>query len=264
MRMVRRLPTVLPPVLSALLLSGCSYVHFGKQPPATAHTQLVEENSALRQQIADLAAQAAAVSDPVPATALPVDTDPADASDLAGKLATALRSFSLLQEENTRLQSVADQLASEKAALEAQLAATTTQAASLNEQLTTTAATARLVEGLRTQLRQTQDQLNALIAEYSQLRTRFALGSPAPGTTLGVPTRPGPAGSAPSISEAVAPVDLKTAEPRTHTVLEGETLSHIARRYYGDAQRWPEILQANRTRLADDRSLRIGMKLLIP
>ncbi|MBV5335581.1 LysM peptidoglycan-binding domain-containing protein, partial [bacterium] len=53
-------------------------------------------------------------------------------------------------------------------------------------------------------------------------------------------------------------------EPRLHTVVEGDTLSKIARQYYGDSQRWPVILEANRTLLKDDRSLRFGLKLIIP
>ena len=69
----------------------------------------------------------------------------------------------------------------------------------------------------------------------------------------------------PSVGESISEVEIGDWRKKVgDAVLEGETLSHIARRYYGDAQRWPEILQANRTRLADDRSLRIGMKLLIP
>jgi nucleoid-associated protein YgaU len=49
-----------------------------------------------------------------------------------------------------------------------------------------------------------------------------------------------------------------------HTVVSGDTLSRIARQYYGDSRRWPEILEANRFQLTDDRSLRLGMKLRLP
>jgi nucleoid-associated protein YgaU len=46
--------------------------------------------------------------------------------------------------------------------------------------------------------------------------------------------------------------------------VEGDTLSKIARRYYGSADRWPEILQANRDVLRDERNLPVGAALRIP
>ena len=184
-----------------------------------------------------------------------------------------MRSYRLLQDENDQLKATADKLAADKANLESQLASSNNNATVLNDQLTTTTATARLVEGLRTQLRQTQDQLNALIVEYTQLRTRAALGAQTSASGLAVPTRPGTPTALLSTSPerlraaAQTPVDLQTpalVETRTHTVADGDTLSKIARQYYGDSQRWPEILTANRAQLPDDRSLRVGMKLRIP
>jgi len=180
-------------------------------------------------------------------------------ASLEDQLATALRSYQLLQEENDQLRQLAATLATERDLLKSQLAGATTNAAALSEQLTASEATARLVETLRTQLRQTQDQLQAIIAEHSQLRTRMAIASSPPGSLTVVPARPVPAPPPPA-----APVDLRTPERVIHTVAEGETLSGIARQYYRDGQRWPEIFAANRTLLADERTLRIGMQLHIP
>jgi nucleoid-associated protein YgaU len=57
-----------------------------------------------------------------------------------------------------------------------------------------------------------------------------------------------------------------TADPaqtgRTHVVVKGETLAGIAKRYYGDARRWPEIAQRNH--VTDPGALRIGQRLSIP
>jgi len=50
--------------------------------------------------------------------------------------------------------------------------------------------------------------------------------------------------------------------PRTHLVVRGDTLAAIAKRYYGDARRWPAIAEANR--VTDPKSLKVGQKLLIP
>ncbi len=197
---------------------------------------------------------------PVPAAA-EVPAESVRLAETQDKLSTALRSFSLVQKENDRLLADSRRLTEINTSLVAQLAEARAQITALQEQLATTSATAAQVEILRTQLRQTQDQINALTAENTELRTRLAITSAPPGSTLGVPTRPGSSAAA---SPAPAVADLKTPEPRLHTVVEGDTLSKIARQYYGDSKRWPEILEANRDQLADERSMRFGIKLRIP
>jgi hypothetical protein len=52
--------------------------------------------------------------------------------------------------------------------------------------------------------------------------------------------------------------------PRFHVVRPGETLSRLALRYYGRANRWPEIHGANRARLPNPNRLAIGLLLEIP
>jgi nucleoid-associated protein YgaU len=44
----------------------------------------------------------------------------------------------------------------------------------------------------------------------------------------------------------------------------GDTLTRIALRYYGNANRWPEILAANRDVLRSERDLFAGRVLRIP
>ncbi len=214
---------------------------------------------------ASLTAQTPAADAPAPAPAPAAAEAPAESARLADtedRLSTALRSFSLMQKENDRLLADSRRLTDANTSLVAQLAEARAQITALQEQLATVSATAAQVEILRTQLRQTQDQINALTAENTELRTRLAITSAPPGSTLGVPTRPGSSAAAASPAPAVA--DLKTPEPRLHTVVEGDTLSKIARQYYGDSKRWPEILEANRDQLADERSMRFGIKLRIP
>ncbi|WP_222937508.1 LysM peptidoglycan-binding domain-containing protein [Spartinivicinus ruber] len=48
----------------------------------------------------------------------------------------------------------------------------------------------------------------------------------------------------------------------THTVVAGDTLGRIAKQYYGDAMRYPEIAKANH--LEDINRLEIGQQLVIP
>ena len=51
---------------------------------------------------------------------------------------------------------------------------------------------------------------------------------------------------------------------RTHTVTAGDTLSHLAQRYYGNASRWPAIFEANRDKLSDPDRIYPGQVLRIP
>ena len=50
----------------------------------------------------------------------------------------------------------------------------------------------------------------------------------------------------------------------SHTVKKGDTLSHIARYYYGDSTLTKPIAQANRSTLGKNTTLSIGQSLLIP
>ena len=49
-----------------------------------------------------------------------------------------------------------------------------------------------------------------------------------------------------------------------HVVKKGDTLSKIALEYYGDANLYPQIFEANRDILDDPNKIRIGQKLRIP
>ena len=51
---------------------------------------------------------------------------------------------------------------------------------------------------------------------------------------------------------------------RTHTVVKGDTLSHIAKHYYGKAGKWPAIYEANRDQLDNPDRIKPGQVLKIP
>lgn len=54
------------------------------------------------------------------------------------------------------------------------------------------------------------------------------------------------------------------AQPATYTVQRGDTLSAIARKFYGPDAGWRPLYEANRDRMASPDSLRAGMVLQIP
>ncbi len=49
-----------------------------------------------------------------------------------------------------------------------------------------------------------------------------------------------------------------------YVVKKGDTLSKIAREYYGDANLYPQIFEANRDILKDPNKIQVGQKLRIP
>ena len=64
---------------------------------------------------------------------------------------------------------------------------------------------------------------------------------------------PAPAGDAP-----------KAPAPRTYTVVAGDNLSKIAKRFYGDANQWKRIFEANRDILENPDLIHPGQTLKIP
>ncbi len=58
------------------------------------------------------------------------------------------------------------------------------------------------------------------------------------------------------------PEKIKTQ--KFHIVRKGETLSNISYKYYGSANKWQKILNANRKAIKDPRKLRPGTRLIIP
>lgn len=53
-------------------------------------------------------------------------------------------------------------------------------------------------------------------------------------------------------------------QQQTYTVKSGDSLSKIAKQYYGDAQQWKRIHQANLDQIKDPNLIHPGQKLVIP
>ncbi|MFZ9682728.1 MAG: LysM peptidoglycan-binding domain-containing protein [Cephaloticoccus sp.] len=101
---------------------------------------------------------------------------------------------------------------------------------------------------LNARLRQAQGTLD-------QIAAAARLINPSAGTpTLNTPALPSSSGTVASQAPA----------PRFHTVVEGDSLSRISLRYYGTANRWQEIYEANRDLLATENVLRPGQRLRLP
>ena len=62
---------------------------------------------------------------------------------------------------------------------------------------------------------------------------------------------------------AAPPGTTSASEHRTHDVASGDTLSALAKRYYGDASKYHRIFEANRDQLSDPDKIKVGQKLKI-
>jgi nucleoid-associated protein YgaU len=101
-------------------------------------------------------------------------------------------------------------------------------------------------------------------------RPKLAVAEPSP------PTKPAHiSGGAAPVRETVlrpidspippaAPFSAPTPPPRLHTVVDGDALPDLARRYLGSADRARDIFAANRDVLSDPQLLPIGVQLKIP
>ncbi len=99
---------------------------------------------------------------------------------------------------------------------------------------------------------------------------RIQIESPAPDTAPEPETAPEPA-SAPETtpaadSEAAAETkdSADAASGTVHTVQPGDTLSAIAKQYYGDASQYMKIFEANQPPLEDPNKIFPGQELKIP
>ncbi len=59
-------------------------------------------------------------------------------------------------------------------------------------------------------------------------------------------------------------VENPEPEAQFHTVVSGDTLGKIAKKYYGNAMKYPEIFEANRPMLSDPDKIYPGQVLRIP
>ena len=65
-------------------------------------------------------------------------------------------------------------------------------------------------------------------------------------------------------STAPPPKPAAAAEVQTYTVVKGDTLSKIAKHFYGNANEWKRIFEANEDVLKDPDKIFPGQHLKIP
>lgn len=73
----------------------------------------------------------------------------------------------------------------------------------------------------------------------------------------------------PSVSDLLADITVDSSLPQpkkeqTYTVKAGDTLSKISKQFYGDANRYQKIFEANRDQLKDPDTIKPGQVLKIP
>jgi nucleoid-associated protein YgaU len=220
--------------------------------------QMTADYASLSQQLDAAKAQLAAKPEAAPAPPAADAAPTGKLADLQDKLSTALRSFTVVQDENSQLKASLDKLTGDNSSLGQQLDAAKASITTLQAQ----AALTSQIEPLRNELRQAQDESNRLSSENEALRTRVAVQSPGPGAARPMPMRPG---SAPALSAMPAPAPVEAPPPpapKTYVVVEGDTLTKISRKFYGSSARWADILKANHG--VDEKSLVVGSTLTIP
>ena len=72
------------------------------------------------------------------------------------------------------------------------------------------------------------------------------------------------AGTPAAAPAAGTPAAAPPTTPTTYTVQAGDTLSGIARRFYGNANEYMDIFNANRDQLSDPDKIQVGQVLKIP
>jgi nucleoid-associated protein YgaU len=64
--------------------------------------------------------------------------------------------------------------------------------------------------------------------------------------------------------EVQRPAEKQTPAPRDYTIRSGDSLSKIAKQFYGDAGQWQKIYQANKDKIKDPDLIHPGQKIIIP
>ncbi len=91
-------------------------------------------------------------------------------------------------------------------------------------------------------------------ADFSNVQSGSSTTAPAPA----VPT-PFPAPDSEPDSTAGTP-----GSEQSYEVVAGDSLSKIAKRFYGDASQWPRIHEANRDQIKNPDLIHPGQRLKIP
>ncbi len=73
-------------------------------------------------------------------------------------------------------------------------------------------------------------------------------------------------GNVDGVAEVEDNIEVKAPEPEAqfHTVVSGDTLGKIAKTYYGNPMKYPQIFEANKPMLTDPNKIYPGQVLRIP
>ena len=63
---------------------------------------------------------------------------------------------------------------------------------------------------------------------------------------------------------AAAAAGTSSTAARTYTVQPGDSLSKISKQFYGDANKYMKIFEANKDKMSDPDKVKVGTDLLIP
>lgn len=66
------------------------------------------------------------------------------------------------------------------------------------------------------------------------------------------------------VQSSVSSVSIDPSQPRTYTVVKGDSLSKIAKALLGDAQKWHAIYEANKDTIKNPDLIHPGQVLKIP
>lgn len=94
--------------------------------------------------------------------------------------------------------------------------------------------------------------------DFSNVKSGADTTAPAPAKADFSNVQSGAASTAPVVDPPAA------VEQQTYTVVSGDSLSKIAKRVYGNANRWHEIYDANRDQLDNPDRIKPGQVLKIP
>jgi LysM repeat protein len=103
------------------------------------------------------------------------------------------------------------------------------------------------------------DQVKKVDASFKDLVADIAVAQAA-----AAPAASGGAGSVGSTAPAKIPMPESSSTKRTYTVKSGDTLSAIAKHFYGNGNEYMKIFNANRDQLSDPDKIKVGQVLTIP
>lgn len=69
---------------------------------------------------------------------------------------------------------------------------------------------------------------------------------------------------APMAAAAAAAVSSNIAAVRTYTVVPGDNLSKISKQFYGDPNKYMKIFEANKDKMSNPDTVKVGTQLVIP